>query len=397
MLGMGRSDGRIGADMTEHGVQNAKPAAHGGDLESYRERYGHEPIDYSINVNPFGLSPLARKAIACALDEADRYPDTECRALRRALAQRHGVMPAHVICGNGAADLIERFVRALRPKRALVCAPTFSEYERALRKVGCAVDHFMLDPARGFRLDERIIHAIDARLDVVVLCEPNNPTGVVSPRPLLQQVLARCESCECTLMVDECFNGFLDDPAAFTLRPLVADHERLFILDSFTKTYGMAGVRLGFGLCSNESLLQSMAEQGQQWNVSHLAQVGGRAALEDVAHLQRMHDCVSVERPRMKAALEQLPLQVFPSDANYLLIRCAVDEGDGAGHFAEALARKGFLIRDCSNFPSLESGYYRIAVRRPSENDRLLQAIEEVLRGCAGPASTEPSTNRSAG
>ena len=149
---------------------------HGGDIEAFERCYGCRPLDFSVNTNPYGLSPAARKAAIGALDHADRYPDPHCRALVAALARRNGVDSSGVLVGNGATDVMFRLMRALAPASALVCAPTFSEYERACARVGCSVEAYALDPSRDYLLDEGILERLDG-VDVVFLCEPNNPTG----------------------------------------------------------------------------------------------------------------------------------------------------------------------------------------------------------------------------
>ena len=252
---------------------------HGGDVEAYRERYGREPLDFSANGNPLGPSPAALAAAREALARADRYPDPAARALSTALARAHGVGAGHVICGAGASDVIWRLVGALRPRRALVCAPTFSEYEAALASCGCAVARHELRRAEGFALTERICADITGGTDLVFLCEPNNPTGLVSQRTLLERVLARCEGAGALLVVDECFGGFLDRPEEHSLAGLVEAHPRLFVLGAATKLYGLASLRLGWGLSCDGALLARMRACGPAWPGFGVAQETGGGAL----------------------------------------------------------------------------------------------------------------------
>ncbi|MBS5451214.1 MAG: aminotransferase class I/II-fold pyridoxal phosphate-dependent enzyme [Coriobacteriia bacterium] len=350
--------------------------AHGGDVVTYRERFGREPLDFSANSNPLGMSPAARIAAADALHEADRYPDPLCRELRAALATRTGVSVDHVICGNGAADLIWRLVLALRPCRALVCAPTFSEYESALRATSggsCLVVRHELSRAEGFALTGRLLDDITPDTDVVFLCVPNNPTGLVPPRALLEAALARCEECGALLVVDECFNGFLPDPDAASMRGLVEAHPHLLVLGAFTKLYGMAGLRLGWALCSDEPLLSAMRAAGQAWPVSNVAQAAGVAALSDDAFIAKTRVLVAEERPRLAEGLRAAGCTVYPGQANYLFFEAPVPD------LCDRLASRGILIRDCANYPGLRPGDCRVAVRTPIENDALLRAVRDAV------------------
>lgn len=350
---------------------------HGGDIEAFEKRYGCRPLDFSVNTNPYGLSPAAREAAIQTLDHADRYPDPHCRALVAALARRNGVAPSAVLVGNGASDAIFRLMRALAPRTALVCAPTFSEYEQACLRMGCEVRRHRLDPERGFLLDGGILNEI-AGVDVLFLCEPNNPTGRVDDPSLLRRVLQRCGQEGCVLVVDECFNGFLDDPAAATLRALVPGNPQLVIVDALTKTHGMAGLRLGYALCSDEELIARARAAGVPWSVSVIAQEAGLAALDDEGHVLRARELVGRERPKLSAGLSQAGLEALPSDANYLLARSPVPG------LPARLAEKGVMVRDCGTYEGLPPGCVRFAVRLPDENKKLVSAVREALAEAKG-------------
>ena len=244
-----------------------QPLIHGGDWAGFEAQYGRPPLDFSANVSPLGLPESVRRAVEASLPHADRYPDPLCRALTGALAQTEGLPAAWLLCGAGAADLIYRLVLALRPARALVCAPTFAEYGEALTLAGCELLRCPLTAEQGFAVPEAILEAIAPGVELVFLCEPNNPTGRTTPRPLLDRILARCQSVGARLVVDECFNEFLDDPAAHTMKGRLSGCENLLILNAFTKIYAMAGLRLGWCACSDEALLARMAKAGPPWAV----------------------------------------------------------------------------------------------------------------------------------
>ena len=324
---------------------------HGGDWAGYQAERGDQPLDFSANISPLGLPEGVRRAAVRALDTAERYPDPLCRALRAAIGEAEGVDPAWVLCGNGAAELIYRVVLAKRPKKALVTAPAFSEYEAALELAGCRTDRFLLKEEDGFALNGEFLEAITPDMDLVFLCQPNNPTGRTVPRPLLAAAVERCRAGGGLLVLDECFCGFLDDPDAFS----------------------MAGLRLGYCLCSNAALLDALGSAGQPWGVSGPAQAAGVAALKETDYVEAVRALIQAQRPRLAAGLERLGFRVVPGQANYLLFWSPVPlEGPRR--------ERGILLRDCANYHGLCEGWYRTAVRTAEENSRLLDALEDIVK-----------------
>lgn len=345
---------------------------HGGDWAGYRAEFGCDALDFSANVSPLGLPAGVAAAITNALPTADRYPDPLCRELRAALAGAEGVPADWILCGNGAADLIFRLALAVRPRRALLPAPTFAEYEAALQTVGCAVQRVFLREENEFAVTEEFIDAVTPETDIVFLCQPNNPTGQVTPPALVERLVRRCAECSAVLVVDECFLDFLPDRDAWTAKQLLRDAPQLIILKAFTKLYAMAGVRLGYALCGDATLLEKMRGAGQPWAVSSLAQAAGLAALQETAYAGAVRALIAEQRPRMAAGLRALGLRVMDGQANYLLFRATPD-------FGEKLRRRGAVVRSCANYPGLDAAWYRTAVRTAEENTRLLQIMGEIL------------------
>lgn len=345
---------------------------HGGDWAGYRAEFGCDALDFSANVSPLGLPAGVAAAITNALPTADRYPDPLCRELRAALAGAEGVPADWILCGNGAADLIFRLALAVRPRRALLPAPTFAEYEAALQTVGCAVQRVFLREENEFAVTEEFIDAVTPETDIVFLCQPNNPTGQVTPPALVERLVRRCAECGAVLVVDECFLDFLPDRDAWTAKQLLRDTPQLVILKAFTKLYAMAGVRLGYALCGDAALLEKMRGAGQPWAVSSLAQAAGLAALQETAYAGAVRALIAEQRPRMAAGLRALGLRVMDGQANYLLFRATPD-------FGEKLRRRGAVVRSCANYPGLDAAWYRTAVRTAEENTRLLQIMGEIL------------------
>jgi len=264
-------------------------------------------------------------------------------------------------------------VWALRPRRALLPAPTFAEYAAALESVGCEVKRKTLHEADDFAVTETFVQAVNQSIDLVFLCQPNNPTGQITPPELVQRLVRRCADCGAVLVVDECFLDFLQQRDALTAKPLLQTAPNLVILKAFTKLYAMAGVRLGYALCANTALLAKMQAAGQPWGVSSLAQAAGAAALRETAYADAVRALIADQRPRLAAGLRALGLQVIEGSANYLLFRAPETLG-------AALQQRGVCLRSCGNYPGLSAGWYRTAVRTAPENEQLLQTMREVLK-----------------
>lgn len=345
---------------------------HGGDVKGYQERYGREPLDFSANLNPLGMPESIKRAVIAAVEDADRYPDPLCRELSAAVAESESVPVPFILCGNGAADLIYRLALALRPKRALVPVPAFAEYEQALRLAGCQTEFHFLGPERSFLLDETILGKLTGELDLLFLCNPNNPTGQVIPPDLLDQILQLSAAHGITVILDECFQDFLA-PERFDSRVRqVKEFPSLVVLKAFTKLYAMAGIRLGYLLCSDAALIKRCAAAGQPWAVSSLAQAAGLAALGETGFRERTQKVVGAERERVKQRLSELGIEVIGSHANYLFFRSPVPD------LPHLLEQNGILIRNCDNYRGMPKGYYRAAIRTKDENDCLLEVMEKL-------------------
>lgn len=368
--------------------ENALSREHGGWTGSLRE-YGAIPLDFSASVSPLGLPEAVRRAAADALQRADRYPDPLCRELRARLAARYGIPAEQIVCGGGVSDLIWRLALAVRPRTALIPVPAFGEYEAAVRGVGGSVRRFPLWEEEDFHVTDGILRYLAPEPEILFLGEPENPAGVTTDPALLRRVLKTCRKHGTLMAVDESFLDFLPHPERVSLAGELRRNPHLVVFRSFTKFYGMAGLRLGYALCGSAELARAVHEAGQPWAVSTQAQAAGLAALDQRAYGAKLRRLMKKERPILQKGLARLGCRVIPGEANYLLFSVPpVPEADrrkaSAGEairpdLASALRQRGILIRDCAAFPGLGPLWYRTAVRSREENERLLQAVREVL------------------
>ncbi len=343
---------------------------HGGDIYSFQNETGQMPLDFSENTNPFMLPEGVKKAIIAGIEQYNVYPDPECRNLKNAVSQYYNIKEEQLVFGNGAADLIFKIAYGLRPKCALILAPTFSEYELALQKVDTKVEYFCLKEEEQFAVTEEILTRIPGH-DIVYICNPNNPTGKVCSKALMQKIAQTCKENQAYLVVDECFMDFVPEWNHYSLLEEVEKYDNIIILKAFTKIFAMAGLRLGFGVSSNQSLLHGIQNAGQPWSVSTVAQVAGIACCKEDAYVKESLADIQKEKQYVKEALENLGFFVYESDANYLLLKSELD-------LAEALKCKGIMVRPCGNYHNLTKEYFRIGIKRRGENQKLVKALQEI-------------------
>lgn len=342
-------------------------------LPEHGGAHSADALDFSANLDPLGMPENVRAALIRSVGDWERYPDPDCAELTEKLAERLCVSAEQIVCGNGAADLIYRIVGAVRPKKALIAVPCFSEYDKALREYGAEVIEYPLSENSGFALDETLSGVIGERLisgDLLILASPNNPTGRVIPRDILEEICGECAKRGVIFLCDECFWGFAENAAS----SLEFMNSCVIKLSAFTKTFALAGLRLGYAVFGGAGIAEAVRRRGQYWSVSAPAQVAGIAALDSGDYLERSRRLISEQRAILTEELSALGIKVFPSDANFLLLKTEIP-------LYEPLYERGMIIRRCANFRGLDEKYYRIAVRTAEENARLLAAVKEIIHG----------------
>jgi threonine-phosphate decarboxylase len=357
---------------------------HGGDLKTAEEAFGlpaSEFVDFSSNMNPYGPPPSVRRALLAYAEQIDQYPDPAVRGLRRKLAERHGIEERNIVVGNGAAELIDLIVRVLAPKQTVLAVPCFAEYGDAVRKIGGEVVELQLEEQNGFALDlsNNKLAELAAAGALFMLGSPNNPTGQLVDPEFIGMLLQQ----GATVVVDEAFMDFVPEEAEYSLIQEAVRHEKLFVLRSMTKFYAIPGIRLGY-LVGMPQTLGSVRRLQVPWSVNSLAQSIGEAVLEEAAYAEQTLAWLQVERPWLASQLEQLGFTVYPGATNYVLARIPETSRLSASMLQLELGKLGVLIRDASRFPGLDHTFIRLAVKLRVQNERLLQALAQVLDGEAG-------------
>jgi len=350
--------------------------SHGGN--AVFEQGNENIIDLSASINPLGMPENVASAIIRDIPNINRYPDNFSILLREKTAAFEGVNPEWIFLGNGASDIIFRLPRAVGATKVMVCAPTFADYERSARSYGAEVCRYTMSKDNDFSLDASFVKAVQVEEpNLVYICNPNNPTGKLTETELIGELLDVCKRIGAWVVIDECFIDFAEQASIYTSKAFLNDYSNLVILKAFTKVFAMPGIRLGYALCSDKDLIDSLYFHGADWAASNLAQAAGLAALDDAnAYIKRTAEYVAAQRCLIERELARLGYMVFASSANYILF-----QNPFPFDLRDKLNSAGIRIRSCGNFPGLDDTYYRIAVSTKENNSKLLAVMKEVSVG----------------
>ncbi len=353
-----------------------KQAAHGGDIFGMPEAEREAILDFSVNINPLGLSPKGKEALLEGLTrEVTRYPDIRCRDLKKAVAAHCGVPVKHILCGNGATELIYALVRALQPPLVCVPAPCFSEYAEAAEAALIPTRSYELDPKNGFAVKDWGALSNLPNGSVIFAGNPNNPDGrILQPEDFLRLALM-ARLCQGRLVIDESFADFIGDDISY--RNILEKNPFVMIVSSFTKFFAVPGLRIGF-LFSASPNLSEIERMLPPWNVNGPVQLYLCHALEDKEYIEATRAFLQEEGARIRSELETFPqLSVCPGAANFVLLR--LRGGKSAAWLQEQLTDKHILIRQCGNYEGLNKTWFRVAIRTREDNERLLSAFREIF------------------
>ena len=360
-----------------------RPAFHGSDIEQVEQYYGipkETIVKFGANVNPLGLSAPVRQALAEHLDIITSYPDRDYKSLRQVIASYCGTDRNHVVTGNGSTELISLLISQRHAKHALVIGPTYSEYERELSLTGGRISHYSLDERQDFRFDlDDLKLALADDVDFLILCNPNNPTSSALTREELDSLVRFCGKRGIFVMIDETYVEFAPSVEAITAVPLTAHSENLMVLRGVSKFFAAPGLRLGYGITSNQEFLDDLKRHQNPWSLNSIGAYAGELLLQDTDYITRTRELILSERQKCLTALKGFRyVKVYPAYGNFILLKI-LKEGLTSFDVFEHAVRQGMMIRDCSSFAELKGEYIRFCIMKPEDNDRLLRCLGELL------------------
>lgn len=357
---------------------------HGGNIYEIAAKEGLDPakiIDFSASINPLGLSPKAwKKILKEGLSAILHYPDTHCSELRRALSEYHSIPEESILPGAGSTEFIYSLPRVLEFKRVLLVTPAFSEYENALEsgERRPEIHFFESREEDGFELNvEGLLMALTRGYEALYLCNPNNPTGILTDKRDLLRTLAQAEREKAWMILDEAFIDFIPKESLIRQAPVSS---RLIIVRSLTKFFAMPGLRGGY-LVSNPEVIGKFRDKTEPWAVNALAQIGAVESLRDRTFADRTLAYIRQERENLTLGLQGIPGFIpYPGSANYLLVQLHPSLDLTAAELRAKLITRGILIRDCHSFHHLGPYFFRVAVRTRKENQALIKALGQVQK-----------------
>ncbi|MFS0637795.1 threonine-phosphate decarboxylase CobD [Mesobacillus foraminis] len=328
-------------------------------------------IDFSANINPQGPPPILKENWGQLFAAVTDYPDPKGKELKKKLAEKEGLHPDQILLGNGGAEIISLVGRFLSGRRAVIVQPAFSEYEAACRVNGCDVDYHQLVPDRWEWRDLDLSSKL-RRSNALFLCNPNNPTGVCYPKSVIAGLLKECEENECFLVIDEAFYDFLPDYDS--LVPFINENPHLLIIRSMTKMFAIPGLRLGY-LVGAPSMIRKLEALQPHWSINALALQAGEWCLESESFVKETRELIERERTRLFAFYQEKGFLVSPSSVNFYLLKDPSLKDQMP--FFRFLLEKGMIPRHTMNFPGVEGGWLRFAIKGGRENSILMEAISE--------------------
>ena len=361
---------------------NKKPEFHGSDLEKIEEYY-HIPKEeitcFSANVNPLGLSAAVRERLSQNLDVVTRYPDRNYTELRQAISRYCSADPSHIVVGHGSTELISSLISQRAPKKALILGPTYSEYARELSLSGGVMEDYSLKESQDFTLDVRdFIRSFTEDTELVILCNPNNPTSSAILASDLETIISECRERGIFVMVDETYVEFAPDISAVTAVPLAARYDNLMVIRGVSKFFAAPGLRFGYGITSNQEFLKTLALHQNPWSLSSIADFAGQLMLADTAYIENTRALISREREMMFRKIREIPgLKAYEPYANFIIVRIQKDGVTSFDVFEKAIKER-LMIRDCSSFESLAGEYIRFCIMLPEHNEKLLRVLQSV-------------------
>ena len=350
---------------------------HGGNLYRISKKHNialGEIFDFSANINPLYFPDGLKRILKEDFNKIRMYPDPDCRELINVISARYNIKKECLVPSNGATELIYLISYLLRPKKAAIIIPSFSEYEKALSNIDCNIKFVKLEEKEDFRLELQDIRSLIKSVEVLFICNPNNPTGQKISRNTLYNILDLAKRHNVFVVIDEAFIDLIEEES------LVARAQRqqnLFVIRSLTKFLGIPGLRLGFGVASAR-LSAKIKNFQPTWSVNTFAQVAGSYLLADSAYIEESRKNLIKERNFLSSELKKIKsIKVFDSYTNFMLFKLL--DQINAEDLEEFLIKDKIVVRNCGNFRGLDSSFVRVAVKKRAENELLIKALRKIF------------------
>ena len=383
---------------------------HGGNIyKIFREKNIKEILDYSSNINPYGIPESLKKRITENLEILERYPDPDYIELRQKLAHLNKVDMSNIILGNGATEIIFLFMKVINPQKVLIVSPTFREYERAIKatervenssilgdsnkkedddnsyeKQKIEIEYFELKENDDFKLNiNNLKNELEKKYDLLIMCNPNNPTGKFLKLDETEEILKECNKYNTKLFIDEAFIDFLKDGIKESIINTKEDKQNLFVTRAFTKFFAMPGLRLGYGIYFDKKLEKRISEKKEPWSVNNIAEMAGLTVLDDTKYIEETLKWIAEEKTYVYEKLNEINgIKPYKTEVNFITVKIEdnfILKGLNVKILRGKMIEKGILIRDASNFNFLDERFFRLAIKNRKNNIRVIEVLKEIF------------------
>lgn len=380
---------------------------HGGNIyKVFREKNLKEILDYSSNINPYGIPESLKSRIIENLEILERYPDPDYVELREKLAHLNKVDMSDIVLGNGATEIIFLFMKVINPKKILIVSPTFGEYERAVKAVGTSrnsidlscsddnknienkkieIEYFELKESDDFKLNiGNLKNELEKKYDLLIICNPNNPTGKFLKLAQTEEILKECNKYDTKLFIDEAFIEFLADGMKESIINTEENKKNLFVIRAFTKFFAIPGLRLGYGMYFDKELEKKISEKKEPWSVNNIAEMAGLTVLDDTEYIEKTLKWIVEEKIYMYEKLNEISgIKVYETEVNFITGKIdekLFSEGLNVKVLREKMLEQGILIRNASNFKFLDERFFRLAIKDRESNKRVIEVLKGIFQ-----------------
>ncbi len=352
---------------------------HGGNQALYKELLGNdvEFLDFSSNVNPLGIPKKINPILKNIENYLNKYPDINYTSLRKSIANYTSISFENIIVGNGATELIHHSIKALQPKKALNIRPAYSEYEVELKKINCKILDYFLKEESNFNIEEDIYQYID-KVDMIIICNPNNPTGSIYKRNELLKLLSKCLEYNTSVIIDETYNEFSREQSALSL---VNEYKNLYVIRGTSKFFALSGLRLGYLITSNENTLNLIKKNQLPWTVNTIAEAVGEVVFTDKNFIEDSIVNTENEIHFFKNVIDSIDsLKVFNTYSNLFLVKILSEKT--ATDFSKFCLEKNVVIRDLTYYGFEKNGekFFRISPLNRKENEVLAKLLKDFFK-----------------
>ena len=353
---------------------------HGANLYELSKNLGlskSDLLDFSSNINPLGCSLLAKKHVIDNIDMVSIYPDPNYIDLKNSISNYCKCQSENIILGNGATELISGFINNLNPNNALLISPVYSEYEKELNKIGCNIDKYFHKIENNFIIDvDDLSNTISKyNYDLVIICNPNNPTGFTFSKNDIEKLIKNNNS---FFMIDETYIEFTDIDK-YSSTDLVDKYNNLFVIRGTSKFFSTPGIRLGYGLLSNEKIKNNIISNLDLWNINIFSSLIGEVMFKDYNFIKESYNLIDCERQYLLNELNSIKdLKVYNTNSNFIL--CEIKSKNlTSAQLKNKLLNEKIIIRDCSSFEGLNEYFFRVCILKHEENKLLINSIKSNL------------------